>query len=171
MTLTTHAIVGGAAGAAVAAATSNPWGLLGGFIAGFASHLIIDAIPHWNEGVVMLRSLRNPLDKLKRDLEMGRDFAYDVVYLGGESLLGLLVAWGWFSFGFFHFSPWAILLGTVGGLLPDALHLVYFKTRAWGVTQFEEFHSGLQHESTNIWYLGTEAWTILIALALLKLFA
>jgi len=175
MTLTTHAIVGGACGAAVAAVSPTPLGIAGGFVLGFASHLAIDAIPHWNEGPVMLRSMRKwGPGHGQRELEIGRDFIYDLAYLGSESLLGLLVALGWFSFGFFHFSPWAICWGVVGGLLPDALHLAYYKSRNALLERFDEFHDRIQITSgqkESLYYLGTEAWTVLAALLILKIIA
>ena len=41
MTLTTHAIVG----ATVATLTPNP---ILGFVLGFGSHYVLDALPHWS---------------------------------------------------------------------------------------------------------------------------
>ena len=156
MTLPTHAIVG------AAAASLFPQAPVAAFIAGFVSHLVIDAIPHWNEGR-MLRSLRvDPNDHLNADMELGKDFLLDLAYLGSETAFGLAVGIGIFCFWLFHVSLLVIFLGVIGGLLPDALHFVYFKTHSRILKPFESFHSRIQKEFPNPILLGTEVLLVFV---------
>ena len=161
MTLPTHAIVG------AAAASLFPQAPIVAFIAGFVSHLVIDAIPHWNEGR-MLRSLRvDANDPLNADMELGKSFLLDLIYLGSESAIGLAVGIGIFCFWLFHVSPIVILLGVIGGLLPDALHFVYFKTHSRVLKPFESFHSRIQKEFPNPIFLGTEVLLVILVVTTL----
>ncbi len=149
MTLTTHAIVG------AAAASFFPTMPYAAFAAGFASHLLIDSLPHWDEGSAVLRSMRiDPQGR--RDMKIGKSFVLDLLYLAAESFVGLAA-------GILFFSVWLqvplaiVLVGVVAGLLPDALHFVYFKTRSVLLRDFERFHAYIQHEYTNKLYLLVEA--------------
>jgi len=150
MTLTTHALVG------AAAASFFPAHPYVAFAAGFVSHLAIDALPHWDEGSYMLRSVRvTGAGKTDRDMVIGKDFISDFTYLGFESLVGILAA-VFIFFGWLHAPLAIVLVGAVAGLLPDAMHFIYFKTRSILLTDFERFHSYIQREHTNKRYLFVE---------------
>ena len=135
MILATHAI----AGAAVAALISNRPVLA--FVAGAASHFLLDAIPHWD--YELQSKQEDEKDPLNNDMAIGRDFWFDLIKLGGDTLIGLVLGWFFFrSFftdygllGFFTFAA-----GITGGLLPDALQFAYFKLRSPWLTALQRFH-------------------------------
>jgi hypothetical protein len=151
MTLTTHALVG------AAAASFFPAHPYAAFAAGFVSHFVIDALPHWDEAGTMLRSLQGEgPDRTNRDMTIGKDFISDISYLGFESLVGLLAA-VFIFYAWLHVPLAIVLIGVVAGLLPDALHFVYFKTHSILLQDFERLHVGLQNHKTNKRYLFVEA--------------
>jgi hypothetical protein len=112
MTLGTHAIIG------AAVASTMPEHPVLGFCAGFISHFIADAIPHYDYPIYS-----ESIHPKKRERHMHfnsalfRDFA-DFSFDAGA---GLLVALAAFSFT----NAWlAIILGAIGGILPDPLQFV-----------------------------------------------
>ena len=112
MILSTHALVG--------AALANMFPAYPGaaFAAGFASHFVLDAIPHADYPI---RSAS--LDpKIGAPLRFDRALLQDAGTIGADGLLGLLLA-------FFLFASaenqWAILLGAFGAMLPDAIQFLH----------------------------------------------
>ena len=78
MTLATHAIVG------AAAARLFSFHPAAAFLAAFASHFLIDAIPHWD---YHLKSLRyNREHPLESDILVNRDFIFDFGKMAFEPL-------------------------------------------------------------------------------------
>ena len=78
MILSTHAAVG----AAAAEFTNNPGVALA---LGFASHFLLDLLPHWDYS---LRSLEVSPDNSKVDMKIGRNFAIDFLKMAFDALLG-----------------------------------------------------------------------------------
>ena len=135
MILATHAI----AGAALAATMSDQPVL--SFTAGFISHFLLDAIPHWD---YKLRSKQedgsNPLNN---DIAIGRDFWFDLIKISGDALLGLALSWLFFHSFFSGHGSLGLLTftaGATGSLLPDALQFAYFKLRSPWLTALQRFH-------------------------------
>lgn len=122
MMLATHALVG------AAAASFFPEQPYLAFAAGFASHFLIDAIPHWDYGDTWLRSLeRKGKDDHATDMRLGRDFWHDLAVIGSDALIGL---------GLAFFVAWLLrvpqeiaLIGAGAGIYPDLLQFVYFKAQ------------------------------------------
>ena len=81
MTLTTHAIIGAAAAKIF---SMNP--LLAG-IAAFASHFLIDAIPHWYYHPSSFTT--DDADPLNDNMEIGKDFFFDLVFISLDALWGI----------------------------------------------------------------------------------
>jgi len=133
MTLTTHAIVG------ALAAQFFPQYPAAAFAAGFASHFVIDALPHWDYS---LRSSREHADPLQFDLEIGRDFVHDIVKIGFDAILGLflscVIAY------LFDLSLILAVIGACAGIFPDALQFVYFKTHLKLLRSLQRFHIWIQ---------------------------
>ncbi len=111
MIASTHLVVGAAAGLAVQRClsldVSNSEKLFWAFIAGFASHLILDALPHKEYSIHGLQLWLVLL------IETSIAFAF-TLFLQNNLLLILL-----------------IFLGMVGGALPDVIELVYFHMFNW----------------------------------------
>ena len=139
MTLTTHALVGAAAAAVL------PQHPLLAFVAGFVSHFVADTIPH-KDYDELFKSYRPAVDKLKNDFEINKDFWRDLAIIAGDGLLGLILALAFFAV-LVPASPLIVLLGALGGQIPDALQFLYFKTRAELMVPLQRFHIWIQQTS------------------------
>ncbi len=148
MTLTTHAIVG------VAAARLFPAHPVIAFTAAFASHFLIDAIPHWD---YHLHSSRvNEHDPLDKDMEVGGlDFYLDLLKIGFDICIGLLLSY----LIFYPSNAEALTLvaiGAIGGILPDPLQFLYFKYRKEPMITLQRFHDWI-HTDIKLrgrWIIG-----------------
>jgi len=133
MTLTTHALVG------AAAAQFFPQHPVLAFGAGFISHFAIDSLPHWD---YTLTSSRKHEDFLQMDMEIGKDFAWDMAKIFFDIVLGFsicaLIA------EVLHFPIAIALLGAAAGIVPDGLQFVYFKTRSKLLEPLQRFHHRIQ---------------------------
>ncbi len=132
MTLGTHAAVGAVVAGLVPA---NP---VLGFGLAFASHFVLDMIPHWD---YQLGSARRDEDNaLNDDLVIGRAFVYDLAKIGTDFALGLFGALIILA-TFYDWTVWTwVLAGAVGGALPDALQFAYFKCRREPLVSLQRFH-------------------------------
>lgn len=154
MTLTTHALVG------AAAASFFPEHPYVAFAAGFASHFVLDAIPHWD---YQLRSvIKVPADKLATSIRWGRDFWYDFMYIGGDALLGFVLTFvlAWIL----TIRPEVALVGAGAALYPDLLQFIYWNTRWAFLEPLQKYHVNVQK---NIyprphWALGLAYQVILV---------
>ncbi len=165
MTLATHAIVGAAAAELVPA-----YPVLG-FVVGFASHFVIDAIPH---GHYRLHSKTyHPEAKLDEDMKVKSwAFLFDLARTGIDCLTGITLALLFFSRGGADIlSPF---LGAIGGVLPDALQFVYWKIKSEPLTSLQRFHIWIHakkyfyHEPVRAIFV--EVATGLLAVLAVKLF-
>jgi hypothetical protein len=112
MILSTHALVG------AAIANLLPAHPEAAFALGFASHFALDAIPHAD---YPLRSAS--LDpKIGAPLRFDRALLRDVLMIGTDGLLGLVLAIILFASAE---NQWAILLGAIGAMLPDAIQFLH----------------------------------------------
>ncbi|HVS79752.1 MAG TPA: hypothetical protein VHF05_02125 [Candidatus Paceibacterota bacterium] len=136
MTLTTHALVG------AAAASLFPNHPVAAFVAGFASHLAIDSIPHWDYTILSMEQKRDA--PLQNDMNFGKLFAIDLLRIGFDCLLGLVFSVVIFSFFLGLVSPEVALIGAVAGILPDPLQFAYMKTRSRILLPLQRFHLWLQ---------------------------
>jgi hypothetical protein len=127
MILTTHAVVGAAIASFV---PSHP---VTAFALGFASHFILDAIPHVDYPI-RSRSV-NP--KIGAPMAFDRSLLQDVVTIGSDGLFGMLVSLLLFS------SPanfWAVLMGAVGAMFPDPLQFAYTRFPYEPLRTLQRFH-------------------------------
>ena len=89
MTLTTHAIIG----AAIAASMPNyP---VVGFVLAFASHFVLDAIPHWDYKLSSQKT--DGKDRMNDDMIINKDFFIDLSKIGLDMLCGVLLALFFFT--------------------------------------------------------------------------
>lgn len=140
MVLTTHAIVG------ASVANLMPSHPILGFTAGFASHFLLDAIPHWDYH--LLSSKKDSQNPLNNDLILGKNFIIDLAKISTDALIGTMIAIFLFidisNFNLNSFLTSAIFWGIVGSLLPDVLQFVYFKWRHEPLTTLQRFHNWIQ---------------------------
>jgi len=170
MTLTTHAVVG-------AAATSFTYALVPaypavgvtlGFAAAFASHFVLDSIPHWAEGRVLFKNVAREFNPLFSDRPFTKKTLYELGIVCIDGLLGLFGAL--FILCYLGGAPlYIVVFGAAGGEMPDALQFVYFKLKPKFMAPLQHFHSRIQTEYDNIAYLGIEAG-IIFAIAVLGIF-
>jgi hypothetical protein len=160
MTLTTHAIVGAAVASLV------PQYPVAGFVLGFASHFVIDSIPHWNEGGALLYSNKEKRgDHTVRIVRYGAQLLHDVAVVLADSLIGFILA-SVILWGFFGVPLFIVLLGAFAGQMPDGLQFVYFVYKLRFMEGLQKFHSRIQTEYDNPSYLTIEAGLILAVVVL-----
>lgn len=136
MTLGTHAIVGASVASLVPA---HP---VLAFILGFASHFVLDAIPHWDYS---LRSLeKGKGGRLDVDMVLNKAFVGDLVRISFDALLGLSIAL--IAFRDAEAFPYVILLGAFAAMLPDALQFAYFKWKREPLRSLQRFHMFIHAE-------------------------
>jgi len=131
MTLTTHAIVG----ATLATLTPNP---ILGFAIGFGSHYFLDAIPHWAYPVASLEKDRD--NSLNTKMIISKSSYKDLLVVSADGICGLL-----FSFiilgGFYHHDLSMILMGALGGMLPDLLQFCYWMWKPKILKPLQKLHN------------------------------
>ncbi len=142
MILVTHGVIGAALGRLF------PRYPFLAFLAGFVSHFLADAIPHWH--YKLFSHTRHPDDPIQNDMVIGKKFLIDLMDIGLDGTAGLalpiLLFQGWA--GFSH-PDWSVLAGAFGGLLPDFFHFVYMKIRREPFYSFQRFHVWM-HSKTDI---------------------
>ncbi|RJQ14341.1 hypothetical protein C4553_01345 [Candidatus Parcubacteria bacterium] len=131
MTLATHSVIGASLANII---TINPWL---GFIVGFVSHFLLDAIPHWDYHLGSMQEDKS--NKLNNDMKINKSFFFDLIKIGTDMFIGLLIIF------VLHgvpretlFTP--LIFGAVGGVMPDALQFFYFKLRIEPLISIQKFH-------------------------------
>jgi len=132
MTLTTHAITG----AALATLVPNYPAL--GFVIGFGSHYLLDAIPHWAYSIASLK--KDETNSLNTKVVISKDSYWDLLKIGADGVLGLALA-SLFLGMFYHNSLLIIFLGAIGSMLPDALQFCYWKWKWEPLTTLQRLHN------------------------------
>jgi hypothetical protein len=154
MILFTHAI----AGAAVAEAVRDPVGV---FIFAFASHFILDALPHWD---YHLRSVKANLTHGLQDIALGRDFAFDFFKISVDAILGTLLALYMYGYLLTPGDYGIIFLGVFGGLLPDLLQFVYCKIHREPLISLQRFHEQVhtKHRWVGRYIVGATSQALIV---------
>ena len=150
MTLATHAVVG----AAVAELFPNH--PVTAFAVGFASHFILDAIPHWDYKI--LSNYANPNIAMRANdsglnssskIKLDKLFWFDILRIGLDVLIGIgiLLAVG---------QPndlrqlFILALGAFGAILPDFLQFVYMRFPHQPLVALQKFHISLMHAKSDL---------------------
>src|ERR1035437_1319913 len=131
MTLTTHAVVG----AAIAASMPNH--PVVGFALAFASHFVLDAIPHWDYPLSSQKT--DNVNRLNDDMIINKNFFIDLLKIGIDMSCGILLVLFFFTLHSPHLF-WIPMIGVAGAVLPDALQFVYFKWRHQPLIALQRFH-------------------------------
>ena len=132
MTLTTHAIVG------ATLATLVPNNPILGFAIGFGSHYLLDAIPHWTYPVDSLE--KDKANSLNTNMVISKSSYKDLLKVGADGICGLL-----FSFlilgGLYQHDLSMILMGALGGMLPDLLQFCYWMWKPKLLKPLQRLHN------------------------------
>ena len=154
MILVTHAILGGAIGAA----TGNPFLA---FFTGFISHFVLDAIPHWDYHISSGRT-NSETDFTKNDIVINKESVGDILKIGLDFFGGIIIAYLLFRNG--NTLDWAVLLGALGGTTPDFMQFLYYKLRLKPLFWLQKFHLFMHAEKSLKHYpiLGASVQAIFI---------
>lgn len=137
----THAI-GGAASAVLF--TKDP---LAAFLIGFASHFVLDAIPHSHYKLKSI--MKDPSNGDAYRLTHNREnMIRDFLITGADCAIGTSVAF----YAVWQSSPDLIglaVMGIVAGVLPDFLQFVYYVFPNFLIGRFKKFHDFI-HAKTNL---------------------
>jgi hypothetical protein len=134
MILTTHAITG----AALASLTPNE--PLVGFSVGFLSHFLLDTIPHWDYYYTFASLKKDKNNPMNDDMLINKDFVKDILKVGLDATVGLLLAYLIFGF-YMKYSILIISCGAIGAMMPDGLTFIHMKWRHEPLTSLQRFHN------------------------------
>jgi len=136
MILSVHATFG----AAVASMVPNH--PVVGFIFGFASHFVLDAIPHRDYDLISLET--GPDKNLKTIDLIQKKFALirDMLLVSFDALVGFCLA---FIFFFNPTHPFIFLIGALAALIPDFLTFLYLLLKHKPLGHFFDFHADIIH--------------------------
>lgn len=163
MTLATHIVVGGAV------ASLFPSHPVIAFFAGFCSHFILDAMPHWDYRI--LSEYANPdIDASHNKSKADGLFGLDLLRIGTDVLLGIFVT-------LFVWHPTTVVqleilaLGMVGGMLPDFLQFVYLRFPHQPVVLMKKLHYFMHTERKidNRKAIKGVLWQVAIAVCVILL--
>lgn len=141
MTLTTHSVVGALFGAV--AAHNVPLALAGGF----ASHFLLDAIPHWDYRLGS--AWHDEANPMNNDIDVSAPaFVLDLAKIGFDAILGLGIIYALFR-GDDPRILFAALLAGVCAMAPDPLQFVYTKFRREPLVSLQRFHL-FMHAKTRL---------------------
>ncbi len=159
MILVTHGLVGGS----VALATGNP---VFGAIAAFASHFVLDMIPHWDYHLPALDESTGPLGTYIKKSHLLETF----LRVGFDGIMGMGVP---LVFAYIAGAPLHIVfLGSGFAILPDFLQFVYFKTHTKLLQGFMKFHTAIHStiRFDNRPVIGITMQAVLWALSIVYIF-
>jgi len=157
--LSTHAVVGAAIGSFL---PSHP---AAAALLGFASHFVLDAIPHWDYPI--RSAFVNPAigGRLKRD----RALMLDAVTIGGDALFGLVGSALLFT------TPTgmcAVILGACGAVLPDPLQFVHAHFPREPFRSIQRFHRWMHTKKPMkkqvVWGIVSQMALVVVVVALAK---
>ena len=132
MTLTTHAIAG------ATLATLVPDYPVLGFVIGFGSHYLLDAIPHWSYPVASLE--KDKENSLNTTMAISQTSYKDLLIVCSDGIYGLLLSFI-ILHGFYHHGWLIILVGALGGMLPDLLQFCYWLWKPKILLPFQKLHN------------------------------
>jgi hypothetical protein len=158
MILSTHAVVGGALAGLF---PSHP---VTAFAVGFASHFIIDAIPHWD---YPLRSI-SVAPGARNQVRLTPALARDLALIGFDAIAGLALAIGIFA------TPSTIVAvsaGAVGAMLPDPLQFVHTHYPHEPLASLQRFHRWMHTKRQLHWPIGVSSQVAFVAAVIGTTFA
>ena len=161
MVLATHAVVGTIIASTF---TTNPYIA---FAIGFASHFILDPIPHWDYKLHSFK--KDPEGKLNHDMVLGKTFIVDLMRIGTDATIGTIISFIVALYILKVASIPVILASVFGGILPDPLQFIYWKTKSKYLLPLQTFHKKIHaKKSISHPFVGISLQT-LVAIIFLSL--
>lgn len=139
MVLATHAVVGTIVATTF---TSNP---VFAFFIAFASHFILDPIPHWDYKLFSFK--KDEKEGINHDMVLGKHFIIDLLRIAIDGILGAIISFILFLFILKQSSFLVILASIIGATLPDPLQFLYWKTRSKLLLPLQKFHVRIHAKS------------------------
>ncbi len=170
MTLASHSVVG----ALVAKAVPGFHPVIQ-FFFGFISHFLVDAVPHGHYSLGAKQP--DPEDPFHAAMPLDKSSLKDFSKIGLDLLIGGAVTF-LFLGGFDLRSYLTLAVGAFGGILPDVLQFVYWKTRKTPLGAplkiIQKFHLKTMHtkillDKNRLLTYSIEAATILLSVLIGKL--
>jgi hypothetical protein len=130
------------------------------FASGFASHFVIDAIPHWD---YPLRSI------LIKPSDTGRAITLNWRFCGGLGLVALDACLGVAVALWLYASPTAttaVLLGALGAILPDPLRLAHKLWPREPLRTLQRFHGRFHSKKRLGWATGVPSQLSFVVLVI-----
>ena len=151
MILSTHAVTGAAIASLI---PSHP---VAAFAAGFASHFVIDAIPHWD---YPLRSIT--VKPGANSVRLTPALVRDLCVIGGDGLAGLVLALAIFAT---PANVIAVAAGAIGAMLPDPLQFLQSFYPREPLASLQRFHRWTHTSRQLDWPLGVSSQAVFAAVA------
>jgi len=141
MILSVHATFGAAVASLV---PSHP---VLGFVLGFSSHFVLDAIPHKDYELISLET--GPDKNLKTIDLIQKKFSLirDILLVSFDAVIGFILA---FMFFFNPVYPAIFFIGAFAALIPDGLTFIYLIFKHKTLSHFFDFHTDLIHYEIHI---------------------
>lgn len=132
MILVTHAVVGASIANVLPAYSALA------FATGFASHFLLDAIPHrdYHLSSVYQKSFNNSIET---NITTDKKFLLDLIKISIDFFSGIIIVWWLFGASTID-SLWIPFWGMIGGVTPDALQFVYFKWKHEPIISLQKIH-------------------------------
>lgn len=151
MILCTHAVIGGAIASLF---PSHPVLVA---VAGFASHFVIDAIPHWDYPLQAI-SVKPGADN--RRLRIDRSLLLDLALIGFDACAGLAIAIWLFATST---TVGVVALGALAAILPDPLQFAHSLFPHEPLSSLQRFHGWIHSKRKLSWPIGVSSQALFAA--------
>lgn len=154
MILATHSIVG------AAVAQFFPNNPVAGFFAAFASHFLLDLIPHKDYALHSSVGFNSP-----EKFHLNKASVIDFEKIAFDFSVGLAISVA-------ILPDWRLaIIGAFGGIFPDALQFAAKVFPCWPLVFLLKIHHRIQKHIENAWGIIFQAVVVAVALVLVKFFA
>ncbi len=122
------------------------------FLAGFVSHFLLDAIPHWDykPRSRYFCSYRSSVENEKnRAPILSKTFGFDMARIGLDFCLGTVIALVIFI-RIDTSAIWPTLAGILGGIMPDPLVFLFWKIKKGAEDPLQRLHAWAHCQSASL---------------------
>ncbi|MEI6528731.1 MAG: hypothetical protein WCO10_03655 [bacterium] len=108
----------------------------------FASHFVLDAIPHKDYELRSIQKSKDNRLQFVQAVDLTYRFVMDVLTVSADALAGIALS---FMFFFNPAEPWLFLVGAIGGILPDFVKFLYILSKNKALKYFDHLHYNVIH--------------------------
>lgn len=163
MVLTPHAVIG------AVVAIQFPENPALGVAAAFASHFVLDAIPHWHYSVPAIKEAKRLMSI--KPFTGSKNGWRDLTLISGDFFLGFIIS-ATVAIAIGKPVIFAALWGAAAGVFPDFLQFVYFILPKPPLSTIYNFHMWIHAKKRldNQPFVGISQQILLVALGILAVF-